>query len=247
MTLKRDYGVSSWLWDTTGLPVGTYQVGVWARQIGSTHAYDAFNQTTFRLGSGNCTSGAIGAGPAPPQEPGAIMTAIGNSNSCTSPLYQFLLLPPGGTWTVMQAFGASATWNWNSTGYAPGYYQLGVWVKESTSTARYDAYAITDFQLKWQTCTSATITPSSASPQPPGTSITFTATSTGCANPRYRFWRLAPGSSTWVSLGAYSAGTTFVWDTTGLSGPYRFGVWARENGSTNSYDTYGQTTFWVGT
>jgi hypothetical protein len=50
-----------------------------------------------------------------------------------------------------------------------------------------------------------------------------------------------------VSLGAYSAGTTYVWNTSALSGPYRFGVWARENGSPASYDTYGQTTFWVGT
>jgi hypothetical protein len=74
----------------------------------------------------------------------------------------------------------------------------------------------------------------------------LTATSAGCTAPRYEFWRLAPGSSTWQSVGAYSAGTTLVWDTTALvTGPYRFGVWARQNGSSNSYDTFAQTTFWI--
>jgi len=44
-----------------------------------------------------------------------------------------------------------------------------------------------------------------------------------------------------------SGGGTFAWDTTGKSGAYRFGVWAKQNGSPASHDTYAQTTFWVGT
>jgi len=246
MLMKRDYGSAGWAWNTAGLPVGTYQIGIWSRQTGSTHTYDAYGQTTFRLGSGNCTSAGVAPNMAAPQQSGATISVLGSSNSCTSPQYQFLLKRPGGAWTVKQAFGASATWNWNTTGYTQGQYQLGVWVKQAGSTASYDAYAITDFQLAVGTCASANLSPSPASPQIPGTSITLTASSTGCTAPRYEFWRLAPGSTTWQSLGAYSAGTTFVWATAGLIGPYRFGVWAKQNGSPNSYDTFAQTTFWVG-
>jgi hypothetical protein len=185
---------------------------------------------------------------ASPQQSGATISGSGSSNSCTTPQYQFLLKRPGGAWTVKQAYGAGTSWSWNTTGYPSGYYQLGVWVKQAGSTATYDAYAITDFQLAVGYCTSANLAPSPALPQVPGTSITLTTSSTGCTAPRYEFWRLAPGSSTWQSLGAYAAGTTLAWDTTGLAtGSYRFGVWAKQNGSPNSYDTYAQTTFWLTT
>jgi hypothetical protein len=245
-TLKRGYGTANWTWDTTGLPVGTYQIGIWARQIGSANAYDVYNFTTYVLGSGTCV-GAVGTQQASPQVPGAGVTVFGTSTNCTTPSYEFLLLPPGGTWTVKQPFSPTASWNWFTTGYPVGTYQIGVWVKQAASTHKYDAYAITIFTLSVNTCTSATLTPSAASPQVPGTSITWTATSTGCTTPRYEIWELIRPSTTWVSKGPYSAGTTLLWDTTSQAGPYRWGVWARQNGSTRSYDTFAQTTFWVGT
>lgn len=243
--MKQAYSTSPWVWDTTGLPAGTYQIGVWARDSFSARPYDSYGYATFRLGSGNCTSAGLGTSAGSPQPPGMAITVTGTSNSCSSPLYQFLLLPPGGTWTVTQSFGAGATWNWN-TPTTPGYYQLGVWVKEAASSAKYDAYAIIVFQVVPVTCTSATIAGAPASPQTQGTSITFTATSTGCGTPRYEFWELVPPSTTWSIVQPYGSGNTWTWDSTGAHGPYRFGVWARQNGSTNSYDTYGQTTFWIG-
>jgi hypothetical protein len=245
-TLKRGYGSASWTWDTTGLPNGTYQIGIWARQIGSANAYDAYNFTTIVIGSGTCVA-TITPQQASPQTPGTTVTVFGSSNNCTTPSYEFLLLPPGGAWTVTRPFSTTASWNWITTGLPTGTYQLGVWAKQAASTRKYDAYAITIFTLSVNTCTSATLTPSAASPQVPSTSITWTATSTGCNTPRYEIWELIPPSTTWVSKGPYSAGTTLVWDTTGQAGPYRWGVWARQNGSTRSYDTYAQTTFWVGT
>jgi hypothetical protein len=246
-TLKREYGIASWTWDTTGLPSGTYQIGVWARQIGSGNAYDAYNYVTMVLGAfGTCVA-KIGPQQTSPQAPGTNISVFGSSTNCTTPSYEFLLLPPGGVWTVKQPFGAG-TWLWMTAGLPAGTYELGVWVKQAGSTRRYDAYALTVFTLKVPgTCTSATLTPSAASPQTPGTSITWTATSTGCSAARYEIWELIPPSATWVSKGPYTAGTTYTWNTTNLSGPYRWGVWARQNGSTRSYDTYAQTTFWVGT
>jgi hypothetical protein len=246
--MQRDYGANSWTWNTTGLAAGTYQLGVWARQPGSSAAYDAYGFTTFRLGAGSCIAAGLSPNVASPQAPGATVIFTGTSNSCTSPLYQFWLLPAGGSWTVKQSYSAMATWSWNSTGYALGTYQVGVWAKASASTATYDAYFIGTFTLDIGPCTSAGISASPASPQAPGTAITFTATSTDCAAPQYEFWLLPPPGTTWSVKQAYGPGTTFAWTTTGLpQGPYRVGVWARQNGSPNSYDSYAILTYWIGT
>jgi hypothetical protein len=47
--MQRPYGGASWSWSTAGLASGTYQVGVWARQAGSTNSYDAYFIGTYTL------------------------------------------------------------------------------------------------------------------------------------------------------------------------------------------------------
>ncbi len=244
-TMKRDYGAGSWTWNTTGLAAGTYEVGAWARQPGSTSTYDAYAFTSFVVGAGSCTSASLSSNVATPQAPGATVVFTAGSNGCAGPQYQFWLMPPGGSWTLKQPFSTMTTWSWNTSGMAPGTYQVGVWAKAGTSTASYDAYFIGTYTLDVGGCTSASISAGPASPQVPGTAITFTASSTGCASAQYEFWELPPSSSTWQMVQPYGGGTTLVWNSTGASGPYRFGVWARQSGSPNSYDTYAIVTFWI--
>jgi hypothetical protein len=65
-----------------------------------------------------------------------------------------------------------------------------------------------------------------------GTGVTVTAAAAGCPNPRYQFWRLAPGSSTWQPAQLYSTSATLVWNTTGFAaGIYHFSIWARDANS----------------
>ncbi len=246
-TMTRDYGASSWTWTTTGLATGTYQLGVWARQPGSANAYDTYGFTTFALGAGNCISAGLAPSAATPQAPGATVIFTASSNSCTSPLYQFWLLRPGYPWQVRQSYSAMATWSWDTTTWPLGTYQVGVWVKASASPAAYDAFYIGTYQLDVGPCTSAGISASPASPQAPGTAITVSATSTGCAAPSYEFWLLPPPGTSWSVAQPFGPGTTFSWTTTGLAtGPYRVGVWARQNGSASGYDSYSILTFWLG-
>ena len=149
---------------------------------------------------------------------------------------------------VKQPFSATTTWSWNTTGIALGTYQVGVWAKATASTATYDAYFIGTYRLDVGGCTSAGISVAPASPQPPSTAITFTATSTDCSAARYEFWLLPPPGSTWSAVQPFGTGNTFAWNTTGLApGPYRVGVWARQTGSTSNYDSYAILTFWLGT
>lgn len=245
-TMTRDWGANTWTWNTNGLAAGTYELGVWARQPGTPNQYDAFGFTTFALGSGNCISAGVSASVAAPQAPGTPIVISGSSNGCTSPQYQFWLMAPGGAFVVKQAFSADATWSWDTTGYAPGTYQVGVWAKQSGSSAAYDAFNISTYRLDVGSCTAATISASPTLPQTVGTSITFTVSSTDCGTPQFEFWRVSGLGTKWSVVQAYGSETTLVWDTTGLApGAYRFGVWARQSGSGNSYDTYSQTTFWV--
>lgn len=246
-TMKQDYSTSSWNWDTTGLPAATYQVGVWARQKGSTRAYEAYGFDTFAVRSGACTSADLNPNVAAPQTPGASITFTATSNSCTTPKYEFWLQALDGTWSIKRGWGA-ATWTWATSGYAPGTYQVGVWVKQAGSTAAHDAYYIGSFPLRVANCTSASISAGPASPQAPGSAITFTGTSTACTAPAYEFWMLKPNSTAWTIVQPYGTGTTFASDTTGLApGMYQVGVWARQTGSTRSYDSYAILTFWLGT
>lgn len=160
---------------------------------------------------------------------------------------------PGGAWTIKQPFSGLASWAWNTVGLAPGLYQYGVWVKQAGSTAAYDAYFIGSYQLVAARCSGVLLTNSPDSPGASGQTITLTASVPGlqnptCTDPRYEFWVLAPGTTTWKVIRPYAAGATFDWDTSGLApGPYRLGVWAKQSSSASSYDTYAQSMFWIGT
>ncbi|HMC69706.1 MAG TPA: hypothetical protein VKJ07_11175, partial [Mycobacteriales bacterium] len=93
----------------------------------------------------------------------------------------------------------------------------------------------------YKACSTASLSPSTAPPATPGATIAFTASSTGCTSPQYRFFVQAPGGS-WTATTGYS-GATWSWSTAGLApGVYGVGVWARNAGSPLAYDSY-----WLGT
>ena len=139
----------------------------------------------------------------------------------------------------MQAYSSSATFTWNTTPPA-GTYRYSVWVRDASSTAGYDTYFPgTAYTLTTTPCTSASASATPASPQTAGTTVTITASASGCSNPRYEFWVQTPGSSTWTVVLAYSSSATFNWNTTGLpAGNYRYSVWVRDASSGAAYDAY---------
>src|SRR6266498_2828809 len=86
-------------------------------------------------------------------------------------------------------------------------------------------------------CTNATLLAAPPSPQAPGTAVTLTGGATCPAPGEFRFWILPPGG-VWTILRDYSPTTTYSWDTTGRAlGSYGLEVDARNQGSTNTYET----------
>ena len=244
--MQRDYAAAAWTWNTTGLAAGTYQIGAWARQAGSPNSYDAYAITTFALGVAGCTSAGLAPSVGPPQSPGAVITLTASSTGCASPQYQFWVLPPGGSWTVGQAYGAGTTWQLDTSRYGAGMYQVGVWTRAAGSPNSYDAFFVSSYPITTSVgCVVAALNANASPPQPVGTSVTFTPQQTTCGK-QYKFWLLPPGGS-WSVVQAYGAGSTWAWNTASWrAGVYEVGVWEGAASSPSSYESYAITTFTLG-
>src|SRR5258708_29228110 len=135
---------------------------------------------------------------------------------------------------MVQDYSSTSTYSWTSTATAGGYY-LGVHARELGSSAAFESLTSIPYTLTSRACTSVNASAAPASPQAPGTAVTFTGAAATCPNPLYQFWILTPSSSAWAIAQAYSVMATFNWSTTGQTGGlYRFSVWARDSSSTGT-------------
>src|SRR3989442_1385835 len=190
-----------------------------------------------------CSSVTQTVSPASPQPPGTTVTFTATATGCPNPTYQFWLLPPGGGWSVTQAYSSSNTWNWSTSGVATGTYTLDVYARDASSTAAYDAHISPNptYVLNGAaapTCTSVTESANPVSPQAAGATVKFTATATGCPNPLYQFWLQAPGGGG-AAPQAYSPTTPGNWTPRGLGpGPYPLDVSPRDATPTAAYDPH---------
>ena len=254
--LEQGYTSSpTWRWTTTGAPSADYKVEVWVRDTisgiisGSDRGtYDAVVDVTDTLTSAPCSAPTVSASPAFLSTAGSPVTITASATcSHTNPLYEFWMLAQGSSaWRIVQPYSPLATYTWNSTGAAPGVEHFGVWVRDtssagtnSTSLGSYDALAGIPYSVVTLSCTSVAETAGPLSPSLSGTQVAFTATSTGCPNPRYEFWARWQGSSSWQLLQGYSAASVFNWNSTGAAaGTEYIGVWARDASSGAVNDSF---------
>jgi PQQ-like domain len=197
---------------------------------------------------GGCRSVSGSASPTSTASVGTTVTVTATASGCQNPLYQFWLLAPGaGAYQMVQAYSATRTFAWNTTGLAPGSYRFSIWVRDTSSSGiygnqfgRWDAYDNSVVEtLVVPACTGPlSVMASPASPAGVGTGVTITARATGCPdpNPLYQFWYLAPGASAYHMAQAYSSSNTFSWSTAGIApGTYHFSIWARDASSTGAF------------
>jgi hypothetical protein len=246
---------ASFSWSTSGpLPVGTYYLGVWVRDSTSPGAtsgyqggYDAYASIPFSLTSAPCTSVSVSASPTSSATAGSAVAISGVANGCPGPLYQFLIRPASqSTWQVVQTYSASLNFSWHSSGFSGTVY-LGVWSKDASSSAPYDAVASIPFSVKPAFCASVTISGSPVSPQASGAQVAFTAVAAGCsnANPLYQFVIRPASQTNWQTVQTYSTSPTFNWSSSGFSGTVYIGVWTKDAGSANAYDAVVSTAYAV--
>jgi len=142
---------ASWTWNTTGLPVGTYTIQVWARNSGSTASYEAYRSISYTLATVQpASSVTVTTSKSTPQPVGSQITfsATATGGSGNYEYYFTYYNPETGTWSVGQAYSSNASWTWNTTGLPVGTYTIQVWVRSSGSTAPYEAYQSTSYTLE---------------------------------------------------------------------------------------------------
>jgi hypothetical protein len=245
-TLQRDFGGASWSWNTAGLAPGTYQVGVWAKQPGTAKAYDAFGITTFAIGRDICISSTLTPDVPAPQPKGNTITFTAASSGCPTAHYEFWLLPPGGSWTSVRAYGTGSTWPLNTNSYPGGIFQVGVWARQAGSTSRHDSFSVISYAVTSSSgCVVSAVNASVTSPQAVGASIVFTPQQTNCTQ-QNKFWLLRPGGK-WAVVQNYGVGATWTWNTAGLApGAYQVGAWEGSASTPSAYESYAITTFDLG-
>jgi spore germination protein YaaH len=150
--VQRYSSSASFQWNSTGALAGTEQFGVWVRDAGSTAAYDAYTGIPYTVKTPSCASVTVSAAPSSPSAhgTGVQVTFTGVAAGCTNanPQYEFWMLAQGSsTWQLVRAYSTSASFVWNTNGAPAGTERFGVWVRDSNSSAVYDAFVGIDYTL----------------------------------------------------------------------------------------------------
>ena len=229
---------SSTSWNTSGLASGQYNLLVQARAQGgsgpeSTGHYEYFLDDICP------TISSFTQTPAAPQPAGTIVS-LSAAGSCSGsgaavPEFRYAYYPPtGGGWTFINggAWSASPV-NWDTTGLPNGSYSLLVYSRAQGNTSAREGHRYGSYELGVANCGSAGLSANPGSPSSPGTTVTLTASSSGCSSPNYRYYYRAVGSTTWILLQDWSTSSTAPWNTTGLSlGNYTLRVDVAQAGNT---------------
>jgi len=220
-TVAKPYGATNdntWTWDTTGLATGTYYALVYARSAGSTAPWEAVSPQlpyVLQASSGPATAVTLTPSLASPRNVGTTLmwTAAASGGSGN---YQYAFWLDNGSLSLAQAYSASNTWTWNTTGFAPGTYNVQVWARNAGSSADWEAKRTESFVLNAiPPATAVTLTPSPVSPQLLGTPVTWTAAASGGSGTYEYQFDLWNGTS-FATVRPYSGTPTWTWHTDGL-------------------------------
>jgi hypothetical protein len=225
--------------------------------VTATNADGPDSVTSNAVVPGHCATAQLTASPASPGAYGKTVQFTAASTSCPNPLYQFWTQLPGATnWQLGQDYSSNATFSWSTTAQVFGVYYFMVRARDAASTGNttdalgaYDTFTTTTFTVTPATCGSVTETAAPVTQATSGSQVVFTATGSGCPNPRYEFWARWQGYDTWQLLQGYSASNVYHWNSTGAApGTEYIGVWAKDASSpTGGFDAnlsipYGVTT-----
>jgi spore germination protein YaaH len=239
--MKRGFGSNTWYWNTTGTPLGTYTVQVWANvspllnRRGATIA-----SMTYKIAlQPRCGTAAL----SPPTATQAASTSVAftaSSTGCGTPAYAYWVLQSG-AWHLKRGFSLDPTWTWNTAGLRPGTYNFRVWANQYGHSTTYPE-ALSASKVTLTGCTSAALSPATAS-QPAGSTVVFAANSGGCANPQYEYWVRFPNGN-WYLKRSFSADPAWSWNTSGLApGTYTVRAWANQQGAyMGAYEAFGSST-----
>ena len=236
--MVQDYSASNtYLW--TGMGAGTYHLEVDARDSSETVNYDVV--TNFNYSLNGCSSAALSASPTSPQLPGGTIILTATATCPGVPTYRFWT-GRNGIWTIVQDYGISNTYSWNTTGVAPSAYGLEVDVRDQGSTDTYERVANISYVLAAPPCGLPTLNASPSGQTATAGTVALSASTSGCPTPNYRFW--VGQNGVWKVVQDYSAISTFSWNTGAYAaGTYGVEVDVRDASSSVTYDRVANITY----
>jgi formylglycine-generating enzyme required for sulfatase activity len=185
------------------------------------------------------TGVTLSSTPPSPVRIGTPVTLRAVATSAGAVAYKFRVGIKSGTsygWTTLREYSTTATCPW--TPAAAATYSLVVYARTVGSTAAYEAFTTLAFTVK-EPLAGVGLSASPRTPQTVGTPVTLTASPVGGGQVEYKF-RVgikSGGVYQWTELRPYQTDRVCVW-TPAAPGAYTLAVYAREVGSTKSYDVY---------
>jgi alpha-tubulin suppressor-like RCC1 family protein len=242
----RAYGTNPVaVWNTTGLPHGAYQVLVYVRPVGSTaQPAIVYLNPKYLIGNVCNDTTSFTTSPTPPQSVGVVV-GLSSTAACTggTPEFRYHYKAPGGSAYIPIGGWGPANQNWSTTSLPVGTYSLLVQTR-AIGNLGIESTRYANYQLG-SACSNAGMVATPAGPQPVGTQVTLTGSST-CGSPQYQFSYRLYGDPTWTSIGGFGAATQ-VWNTTGrASGLYQLLVGVRQAGSSGGAESTFIITYGLG-
>jgi hypothetical protein len=140
---------TTFIWNTTRNATGTYSIKLLVRDAespgtnsGGLGAYDGYIDITYAVTPTACSSVAVSAAPPRTSMSGTLTTIVANAAGCATPQYEFWMRRGTQTdWRLVQSYGASATYVWDSLGEAAGIVYIAAWARDSSRAEAFDATA----------------------------------------------------------------------------------------------------------
>jgi P2-related tail formation protein len=228
------YGSSNTAVWNADYAAGNYMLEVDIRPVGSSVAWDTYYDLPFTLSG--CGTATLTPDLPSPQYPGTTVHWTASVTCSGVPQYEFYVRT-GGAWSIVQPWGASNTFTWNSPSTA-GAYAVEVDVRNAGANEdQYDSY--TDVNYSLLTCNTPSLSTSGASPYASGSGpITLTASGQCGGGTQFEFeWRDL--HNVWHVLGnGYGSSNTAVWNADYRAGNYILEVDIRPVGSNVPWVTY---------
>lgn len=141
---------SAFIWSTTGHASGTYSIRLLVRDADSPGTYgdapvtyDGYRDTVYTITPTACSLVTVSGVPRVTAMSGTPITVTAIAAGCPNPQYEFWMRPATRQdWQLVQSYGDSAVYNWDSVAEPAGIEYVRVWVRDSSRGGAYDAYAI---------------------------------------------------------------------------------------------------------
>lgn len=230
-SVRRQY-----FWTPTTSDIGQYSLQVWVRNAGSSASYDAWLSTSFTVVDQQPVTRVDVSTDASFPAPAYVQLRWRGSSDSPDAQYRFWVRHPAGNWTMIRDYLSYDDAVFTPT--SPGAYVLEVWARRGTSTASYEAYATSVFEVASDT---APLRLAALEAEPAlalateGFRINWTArTSGGGSSTQFKFLLYEESTNEWTVVRDWHIASTLVW-VPARAGRYAMQVLVRPAGSTDAH------------